>query len=534
MEQKIYNFTPLQFPNDYLANRSRIVYLTEKAINDINVKTSQNLFPEVFDLNATNQLTKYPERLNKLVIRVLANNYDGGQLNDAYYSDYDKILFGELLSVDIDIEKVIDFDNDVYWRRVVEKFSHRKTEFLKVMMLESNNVSLKPIGLELKFARLLETLAYASWNSESLTELAKKLSPFIRMLKIHSLNPMKDFMLERNAHNSNYKIFNYSDSNFNHGNLSFLSQLQSLTTLTINFATENLRYDYHKRFFELSCDDISNLANGICQLSSLRSLTLRGNKLNDKKMVMLMNGLSTSHIEILDLSFCQLDAFAIRSLAVFLCENEHNSLQCLELKGNCLTGVELTDFGAGLTMYKGELKYLGLSQNPLNDDGVVAIVNGLREMEHLNKIDFSSCEMGTIGVREIIELLRLKSLKSLNISSIIVQDQHATELIQRMESNFNMEQLECRNCGLTLEQERGIRLLLERNVYYIKHPCLFKEHFTEDDEKQIDDKLANWRHLLFDRIEDEASKFGHNDEIIRSKYHQNFLTEEKFCETARI
>lgn len=318
--------------------------------------------------------------------------------------------------------------------------------------------------------------------------------------------------------------------------MSFLGELKPLTSLTINFGRENLRYDYHKRFFEVSCDDIRHLVDGIRQLSNLKSLTLRGNKMDSKKMIVLMTGLIASHIEVLDLSFCQLDAHTIQPLVIFLCENEHHSLKHLELQGNYLGGAQLAAFAAGLAMFNGKLKCLGLSQNPLNDDGVVAIVNGLLELKYLRKIDFSCCEMGEIGVREILRILRLNSLRSVDISSVHVTDEQGTELVQCMENNFNMEELECRNCGLTLHQEKCVRLLLERNVYYIRHPYLFKEDFTftEEDKERIDDILAKWRHSLLDRVEMEAIKFNRIDEIERSKYRQNFLTDEEFRERARI
>lgn len=530
MDEKCKPFIPMRFPIDELANRARRAYMAEYSDADSSCNDKRILFPEAFDFNTIRSIP-HAERLNVLAIRTLAMNYDGKPLSNDL-NGYDHILFGEFLDVELDIEKVISLDNDVYWKRVAKKFCRRRIDLIAAEC-GRKGFSWKNLGLEMKFARMLENMDFGSWNTEAMIQLAEKLSSYVRKLDIRTLKSLKEHSLEKNPYNGNYRIPEYSDASLQHGNLSFLCELKHLSALCIDFSTENLLYGYNRRYFELSTYDFTNLANGISNLSQLRILNLRGNQMNSEGMKILMKSLLGSLVESLDLSFCQLNASSIQPLAIFLADNANHSLKNLELMGNKIGGASVTEFASGLAHFKGSLEHMGLSQNPLKADGLLAIVTALCFAKNLEKIDISGCLIESDGMHCIVELIENHSqLRKINVSSIQIATDCAIKIIRCLKINYKIEYFECRNCGLCLQHEKQIRVLLERNIYYKNYPYLLKENFTEEDEKAIDEIVAKHRHSLLNNINPEE-RFR-CDRIDVGKYYQNLYDENMFVKNLKI
>lgn len=492
----------IKFPIEDATTRSTHAYLSEENQHELVFNNSRKLYAHVFDV-APLKIPKPIERLHILAVRDLVSNYRGGTLSDNL-NTYDKALFGELLELDLDFEKLIDLDSNlvIYWKRLVQKFSSKNAVELRAMK-RKGHISWKNIAIELKFSRMLETTSYEKWCIENLTDLAKKLSPFIKRLCINGLQSMDNRMLELNPYNKGCKIYNHLDRFYCHGDLSFISHLKNLHTFMINFGQKNLQYGYNRRYFEIASQDILNVSIGLGQIANLTSLQFSGNKMDFAKMNILIKGLFKNHLTRLDFSYCHLNAISIKPIAYFLSEN--CTLKYLELMGNNISGSEVNAFASGLERFRGVLKYLGFSRNQLGAKGAVALVTKLINARNVLEIDFSCCEVGCEGSREIVNLLSFQtSLKSLDISSIPLTRECAADLYQYLKDNYNMEILDCRCCNLTVEQEAQIRVLLERNIYYKTYPFLFKSSFTEDDEIEIDHNIGmNLRHWQFGNVSRE-------------------------------
>ena len=102
-----------------------------------------------------------------------------------------------------------------------------------------------------------------------------------------------------------------------------------------------------------------------------------------------------------------------------------------------------------------------------------------------------------------------KPLQEYNISNIPLGVEGGDKLIEILEDSYHLIQLECRSCGqykfiniynidslyilLTLhvdiseKQNVCIRILLERNNFYYKNPCMNKNYFTNEDTAIIDE-----------------------------------------------
>lgn len=88
-----------------------------------------------------------------------------------------------------------------------------------------------------------------------------QLSPFITQLNINQLQSRSQLLLDKNqCVNAEYQIRNYPIDECDHGDLSFLSELQNLQELSIEFGIRNLAFKYHKRHFDFSYKDIDILS----------------------------------------------------------------------------------------------------------------------------------------------------------------------------------------------------------------------------------------------------------------------------------
>lgn len=131
-------------------------------------------------------------------IRRLVESYNGGPL-DASLTKSNKILFGELLDVELPIETVLLLDvsgykempqtaplkdsmfmyfrqNDTYWRRVVE--TNTKYKFTHLNESRTVGFSYKKLALRMKFIELIETTSPEEWNLNHFVDLARKVNAF--------------------------------------------------------------------------------------------------------------------------------------------------------------------------------------------------------------------------------------------------------------------------------------------------------------------------------------------------------------------
>lgn len=516
---------PMKFPKDELANIARQVYMPDVVADDY-FKNGRKLYAEIFDVNLNAPL--HNVCINELAIKALAQNFNGEKLNEKL-TDYDLILFGQYLDVDLHLEKIFHLSNDVYWKRVAESYCSRKIDLLK-------RRNWKMLAIEFKLEHLLANTSYELWQVEELQALAQKLCPYVRKLNIRNLKTLKDFALEKNASNADCKIYNYSDAMLSHGNLSFLAELKGLQSLSVSFYAENLKLHFHKRYFRFSTSDVINLASALSKLPNLKYLTLRGNQFKEEHLKTLLLALHQSHIKRLDLSFCGIDSTAIQPLAVFLYESNCSSLEYLELKGNTITGAGITTLASALVFFKGFLKYLGLSQNPVESNGAAAIMDAICMAKNVEYIDLSFCDLGVECANAIPRLIQEPTgLRKLDISSVLVVEEIAFQMVKALFKNYTLELIDCRKCGLSKVRTEQIETLLRKNHYYVENPLLLKSHFTEQDERQIEELVANWQQPLLEKARTKAInlfKYFEPKEIESNE--NNLIDENKFVCRARI
>lgn len=185
----------------------------------------------------------------------------------------------------------------------------------------------------------------------------------------------------------------------------------------------------------------------------------------------------------LELSFCQLKS--TKSIGDFLRIN--NTLQSLELRGNYLSGNEVVHLANAINQYKGNLSYLGLSQNPLQSIGIKCILSNLLNTQQVDDLDISGCQVEADDVPHIINFVESHEiLRSVNLTAIPLLETNGENLVKVLRERYRIVQLQYKSCGLSEEQEINLEIFLERNNYYEAHPILRNHEITPELEKEID------------------------------------------------
>lgn len=199
-----------------------------------------------------------------------------------------------------------------------------------------------------------------------------------------------------------------------------------------------------------------------------------------------MNSLEKIQLKKLEFSYCNLGNDSCYSIGFFLTIN--SSLMNLELKGNNFGADGMEGLAYGLKLFKGSLKYLGLSHISILEEGTMKLRAGILERTDLNKLDFSGCNVGGMsGAYGLIEIIKFhETLEEVNLSNIYLGESVGDKLIELLKDRFNILKLDVRSCELTENQEIKIKIILERNFYLNEIPCGRKDIFSKEDAEEID------------------------------------------------
>ena len=228
------------------------------------------------------------------------------------------------------------------------------------------------------------------------------------------------------------KVVNLYDNNITHkGMESIVTIIKSNTNLThFTVACNPIGDDgiqllsllNLEHLIQLDIRDINMTEVGTCALGdyfkfnkSLQSLDISNNNIKD-------NGLTR-----------------------MLC-NFPSTLVCLRVKKCCLTCTGAVNISKVLRVNK-TVKYLDISDNPVGDDGISAISDGLHDNTTLIQLVACSCEFHSKGAESIAKmLLTNKTLKYLDISGNHIEDDGITVVACSIQANTALCELELHDC----------------------------------------------------------------------------------------
>lgn len=228
--------------------------------------------------------------------------------------------------------------------------------------------------------------------------------------------------------------------------------------------------------------------SGLARLQRLEELAIVDSILDDRKCKILVRGLLNCPLRRLDLRNCQLGNDAAKAIAYLLMHNVHASLSELELRSNRIGPPGWQAIGYGIQHYAGELEYLGAGNNPVGEEGVVAIGGAILDAPQVWRLDLARADVAGDGPLRLMQIVGFhRRLRWLDVSSMCWGRKLGDRLIHAVLQHWELEHLAVWNCGFTDEQESKLRILIERNVFYRENPCMRRDVITPEDAAVIDE-----------------------------------------------
>lgn len=342
--------------------------------------------------------------------------------------------------------------NGTFWKRLVET---KIRDVLRLQELSRDaTTNWKAVGLELKLAEFIENLEQTQFDAPKtityLEQLMAMLEPFIDQLSINKLKTKQYFA--KNPFNPSAPVVNFNSDECSHGSLEFLGGLSNLKQLSIKFDPGNLGYNYTRRLFQVSTEDVENVAKALTNLKKLERLEIRRSDLSEpEKLLFLTRSMkSMPALRSIDFSNCSIGS-RLSGLHFLGLLRANRMIRRLELKGNNLDECFCQNLAAGLKDFRGELEYLGLSWNPIFGK---ALVNILKAAEKVSRLDISNCDLKTKQHNDecfdclAVMLERHQSLIELDVSgNEFTSVELKAKFIKALEKNFEVVEARCDNCG---------------------------------------------------------------------------------------
>ncbi|XP_073465584.1 NACHT, LRR and PYD domains-containing protein 3-like [Aquarana catesbeiana] len=167
------------------------------------------------------------------------------------------------------------------------------------------------------------------------------------------------------------------------------------------------------RYNQLTDSSCSHLASGIRNNQTLRTLNLSWNKLEGPHFRDLMEALTTSQIEELDLSYNDLTDSSCPHLASGIRNNQ--TLRILNLSQNNLEGPHFSDLMEALTT--SQIEELLLDNNHLTDSSCPHLASGIRNNKTLRTLSLSGNNLGGPQFRDLMAALTTSRIEKLLIKN---------------------------------------------------------------------------------------------------------------------
>ncbi|XP_073465595.1 NACHT, LRR and PYD domains-containing protein 12-like isoform X2 [Aquarana catesbeiana] len=180
-----------------------------------------------------------------------------------------------------------------------------------------------------------------------------------------------------------------------------------------------------------------HLASGIRNNQALRRLDLAKNNLDGPHFKDLMEALTTSRIEKLQLKNTHLTDSSCPHLASGIRNNK--TLRTLDLSVNNLEGPHFRDLMEALTT--SQIEELQLDNNHLTDSSFPHLAFGIRNNQTLRRLNLSDNNLGGRHLRDLMEALTTSRIEELQLDRSHLTDRHCPHLASGIRNNQTLRTL---------------------------------------------------------------------------------------------
>lgn len=458
----------VRLPNDNKLKPAWGAYKPSKECLTLPSERNREIFSEEL-------LEKEPPvpKLVLLCLRVIAENYKRGPLLPPPLDTKDMLnMLCELLPIDLPLIDLFTIDNNIFWKRVF--LGKNSDKFLSGILGEQPNMDWKSLGITQKYRELVENTDFEAWDFDRVEEISQMVKDYVTDLKITKLKTIKKYSIDKGEFMDSFEISNYPPDLCHHGNLKVLGELKNLVSLSLEFSPHEMQKDFEPRFMDFSYNDAVNLSNGLRELENLKILRLRNSRFDSKKFRVLVEGLERLALEELEFYFCRLNDEC--SLTVFKILQTNKELKRLVLAGNYFRIRVPKALAFGIQHFEGQLDYLDISRNPLKDEAITYLIRGIigvHQVKHLNVTGIGVTSEGAALLCEFVK--EHKYLQKMDMVAVPVTEDGGDRLIKCLKENVNVIHLDYRGCGLSIDQEFKMDILLKRNRYILENPYLRAE-----------------------------------------------------------
>ncbi|XP_048018280.1 NACHT, LRR and PYD domains-containing protein 12-like [Megalobrama amblycephala] len=197
-------------------------------------------------------------------------------------------------------------------------------------------------------------------------------------------------------------------------------------------------------YCDITSEGCAALASALRSNSHLRDLNLSGNKIGGPGLTLLSDGLKDPHckLEKLCLSYCNITSEGCAALASALRSNSH--LRDLNLSGNKIGDKGLTLLSDGLKDPHCKLEKLWLLDCYITAESCAALASALRSNSHLRELDLSENKIGGRGLMALSDVLKDPhcKLEKLRLFYCDITDEGCAALASALRSNSHLRELD--------------------------------------------------------------------------------------------
>uniref|UniRef100_A0A7S3GGA2 T-complex-associated testis-expressed protein 1 n=1 Tax=Palpitomonas bilix TaxID=652834 RepID=A0A7S3GGA2_9EUKA len=247
------------------------------------------------------------------------------------------------------------------------------------------------------------------------------------------------------------------------------ARLPKLISLQLTYSLRNVGMDYDRSQFGMRITDAASLAKEVKATTSLTSLSLPRNLLDDDKVRILATGLKDNGtITALDLSHNKIADRGTRALAKILspatCVLSH-----LNLADNQVHAEGGKFLGRAMQVNV-SLRSLDLRLNRLGERGGCLLFEGMKKNSSLRTLNLSSNSLEIESARSFASLVKQnKTLTELDLSCNFFVEDGCKVLLEGLRESGVLVKLDLRENKVDEEDKRAIKEILRENLKKAKH-----------------------------------------------------------------